>query len=118
MPDPWLTTALKAIPWSMLWAQAPAIIDASRKLFVRARDLKSAPPASERTRDADGLETRLAALEQNERSQAALLEQIASQTEQLTLGLAVLAARVRLVLAVAAAALGVAILLVVWMLLR
>lgn len=115
MPAPWLATALKAIPWSILWEQAPAIIDASRKLFVRAREFKSAP---ERAPDAGGVEARLAALEQNERSQAALLEQIAAQTEQLTLGLEVLAARVRLALALGAAALAVAALAALWVLLR
>lgn len=95
MSAPWLATALKAIPWSVLWTQAPAIIDASRKLFIRSRDSKP-----------------------EERSQAALVEQIAAQIEQLTLALEVVAARVRLALSLSVMALVIALLLGVWVLLR
>lgn len=118
MPAPWLTTALKVIPWSVLWAQAPAIIDASRKLWVRARESKSVTATPERPVDAGGIDVRLAALESNEKSQAALLEQIAAQIEGLTLGLEVIAARVRLALGLSAAALVIAGSLALWVLLR
>jgi len=112
MPAPWLATALKAIPWSVLWAQAPAIIEASRKLFVRARDTTPAGPAL------GDIEARVAALETNERSQAALVEQIAAQMEQLTLALEVVAARVRLALGLAVAALLAAGAVGLWVALR
>jgi len=114
MHSPWLTTALKAIPWSVLWAQAPTIIDASRKLLDRWRDAKSAGPAG----NSGALNARLAALEQNEKSQAVLLQQFAAQTESLTLALEVVAARLRLALALSLAALVVALAAGVWVLLR
>lgn len=103
MPAPWLAAALKAIPWSTLLSQAPTLIEHSRKLFTRA-----ASPGATASPQPDVLaeiRTRLDALDVNARTQAELLRQITEQMQRLTLGLEVVAARTRLALWLAAAAL-------------
>lgn len=104
MPAPWLAAALKAIPWSTLLSQAPTLIEHSRKLFTRASASSNATSAPQPDVLAE-IRTRLDALDGNSRTQAELLRQITEQMQRLTLGLEVVAARTRLALWLAAAAL-------------
>ena len=103
MPAPWLAAALKAIPWSTLLSQAPTLIEHSRKLFTRTPPTN--PPASPQPDVLAEIRTRLDVLDGNSRTQAELLRQITEQMQRLTLGLEVVAARTRLALWLAAAAL-------------
>ena len=103
MPAPWLAAALKAIPWSTLLSQAPTLIEHSRKLFTRAPSPNAT--GSPQPDVLAEIRTRLDALDGNSRTQAELLRQITEQMQRLTLGLEVVAARTRLALWLAAAAL-------------
>jgi len=100
MAVPWLA-ALKAVPWSTLLSQAPTLIEHSRKLFTRA----STPIATPTPDALSEIRARLDTLDSNTRTQAELLRQIAEQMQRLTLGLEVVAARTRLALWLALAAL-------------
>lgn len=67
-----------AVPWAALLAFTPQLIDLSRELVKRAR---STPVVSGRATpdDPTDLAQRLAALEENERRQAELVERMAEQ---------------------------------------
>lgn len=99
----WIAAALKAIPWSTLLSQAPTLIEHSRKLFTRTPppSASAAPPPDVLTE----IRARLDTLDGNSRTQAELLRQVTEQMQRMTLGLEVIAARTRLALWLAAAAL-------------
>ena len=71
------------VPWKQIIDWAPQIITLSRELLARARTSGSAAPAA-RTTDSPDLNARIAALEENERRQAELVDRMATQIEQLT----------------------------------
>jgi hypothetical protein len=71
------------VPWTQIIDWAPQIITLSRELLTRARASKTAGPAA-RTPDPTDLGARIAALEENERRQAELVDRMATQIEQLT----------------------------------
>ena len=111
MGIPWLT-ALKAIPWDTILANAPSILRSTDALLSETK-VRSPAPASRN--DLQALADRVTALEQRDRQTAELLTKISTQVAALTTAGEVLEARVRwlLVLAIAAAVMSVLALLVV-----
>lgn len=105
MPIPWLA-ALKVIPWGTLLAGAPALARAADALLSGAK-ARSSDRAS--TSDLQSLAARVAFLEQQDRADAEMLKQVADQMAALTTASEVLAARLRWVLVLSIAALGVAV---------
>jgi hypothetical protein len=112
MALPW-HLALKAIPWSAILANAPALAQSARALLSETgarRDARESPAAM------DTLAERIAALERRDRDTAELVAQLVAQNTALMTATEVLVARVRWLLvatglaaALAAAAMGVAI---------
>jgi hypothetical protein len=84
--------ALKAIPWRVLIAGAPAIAKAANVLLAANRP-PDTPSAS--ADDLRLLAHRVSALEAQDRANAKLLKQIADQVDALTTATEVLAARLR-----------------------
>jgi hypothetical protein len=92
------------VPWKQLIMFAPQIIDLSRELLGRARGKPTATPLT-RAADEGDLSQRVAALEENERRQAELVERMATQQADLSRAVVALHRRQRwLVAAVAALA--------------
>ena len=71
------------VPWKQIIDWAPQIITLSRELLTRSRTTRPAGPPA-RTADSTDLGARIAALEENERRQAELVDRMATQIEQLT----------------------------------
>lgn len=112
MAWPWLTIAVKSIPWTTLVRRAPDIIDAAGDLLASR---KAGHVAAKTETQLGDLEQRLASLESNDRETAEVVNQIAAQTQDLTNGLGILAAKVRvlsvllaLTLVLAIVAIGIA----------
>ena len=92
------------VPWQQLIMFAPQIIDLSRELLGRARGKPAATPLA-RAADEGDLSQRVAALEENERRQAELVERMATQQADLSRAVVALHRRQRwLVVAVVALA--------------
>jgi uncharacterized coiled-coil protein SlyX len=74
------------VPWVQIFRLMPSILEVSRELLKRTRRLPT--PDAEAARGegaaAGSLESRISALEQNERSQAELITSMADQLSQLT----------------------------------
>jgi hypothetical protein len=97
----WLSVAAKTIPWSTLIRRAPEIIEASTMLLARRKgDQAAKRSAAETESQIDALRDRLDTLEIHDQENAKLVEQIAEQLQDLTNGVEVVAARVRLLLVV------------------
>ena len=80
------------VPWVQIVQFMPSILELSRELLKRSRRM-SPPPAPAVTTGASttaALETRIAALEENERRQAELVTNIAEQLAQLTVAVTAL----------------------------
>ena len=93
MAWPWLTVAVKTIPWSTLVGRAPDIIDAASRLLGS----RKASHAAAKTESQLGeLQERLASLESHDQETAKVVNQIAEQTRDLTTGIEILAAKLRL----------------------
>ena len=110
MAWPWLAVAAKSIPWTTLLRRAPDIIDAAASLLASRKAGQDAERAAARTDSQLGeLEERLENLESHDRETAEVVNQIAEQTRDLTNGISILAAKVRLlsVLLVLTAALAI-----------
>lgn len=116
MAWPWLTIAVKSIPWTTLVRRAPDIIDAAGDLLASRKTDQAAEEVAAKTESQLGdLEQRLANLESHDRETAEVVNQIAVQTQDLTNGLGILAAKVRvlsllvvLTLVLAIVAIGIA----------
>lgn len=96
-----------AVPWAQIIQWAPQIISLSRDLLTRSR----APRAETLVRAADpeNLASRVAALEENERRQAELVERMAEQQAQLSRAVVTLHRRQRaMMIAIAVLAAAVA----------
>ena len=97
----WVSVAAKTIPWSTLIRRAPEIIEASATLLARRKGAQTAERAAAETESQiDTLRERLDTLETHDQENAKLVEQIAEQLQDLTNGVEVVAARVRLLLVV------------------
>lgn len=97
MAWPWLTVAVKTIPWGTLVRRAPDIIDAASGLLASRKAGQAAEDATARTASQlDDLHERLASLESHDQDTAEVVNQIAEQTRDLTNGIGILAAKVRL----------------------
>lgn len=97
MAWPWLAIAAKSIPWATLVRRAPDIIDAAASLLASRKSGQAADNAAKRAEtQVDGLERRIERLESTDRSTAEVVNQIAEQTRDLTSGIEILAAKVRL----------------------
>ena len=96
MAWPWLTVAVKTIPWTTLVRRAPDIIDAAASLLTSRKASQAADHAAAKTESQLGeLQERLANLESHGQESAEVVNQIARQTQDLTTGLGILAAKVR-----------------------
>jgi hypothetical protein len=103
-----------AVPWLQIVQLVPSIVEVSRELLKRTKRLPE-PGSAPMPQDADALAQRVLMLEENERRQAELVNQMAQQISNLTRALTALhrqtlwlggAAIVALVLAIVA--LGIA----------
>jgi hypothetical protein len=110
MALPW-HLALRAIPWTAILANAPALAQSARALLSEARRSSPESPAK-----LDTLAERVAALEQRDRETAEVIAQLVAQNTALMTATEVLVARVRwllvassIAIVVAAAAIGVAV---------
>lgn len=95
-----------AVPWVQIIQWAPQIISLSRDLLNRSRNT---PPAQALVRpaDPDSVPARVAALEENERRQAELVDRMAAQQAELAKAVVTLHRRQRaLVIAVVVLAIG------------
>jgi hypothetical protein len=93
------------IPWKQLLVFTPQIIDLSRELLRRVRG-NPKEGALARAADAGDLGQRVAALEENERRQAELVERMATQQAELSRAVVVLHRRQRWLIAVVAVLAG------------
>jgi hypothetical protein len=104
MAWPWLAIVARNIPWTELARRAPQIISASSELLNKrsaaARQEFRHPPDEE---DEKEMAQRIRALEQRDAENARVVEQLAEQTRDLSEGLQVVAARLRLLTWVVAA---------------
>jgi hypothetical protein len=87
---------LKAVPWSMILANAPAVVEGARKLLDKRRS-----PGQAADDDA-GVAERVAALESRERRMIELIESLARSNQQLIEAIDVLRRRARVALGVSA----------------
>jgi len=95
-----------AVPWTQIIQWAPQIIGLSRDLLNRQRNPKTGE-ALVRPADPDSVPARVAALEENERRQAELVDRMAAQQAELSKAVVVLHRRQRgLIIAVAVLAIG------------
>lgn len=96
----WLT-ALKALPWGTILSQAPTVVDAANRLLnqTRRRHPESGAPG-----EFESLQERIAALEEHDRADAAVLKQLAEEVAVLARASQVMAIRTRLVLWLSVAA--------------
>ena len=76
------------LPWLQIVQLVPSILDVSRELLRKSRSLP--PPAVDVTDMGDAAAPRLARLEENERRQAELINQMAEQIAQLTRAVTIL----------------------------
>ncbi|HZM61414.1 MAG TPA: hypothetical protein VFB85_16500 [Vicinamibacterales bacterium] len=100
MRIPW-RLALKAIPWSTILANAPAILRSANAMLSETK-VRSGAAASRN--DVQALADRIAVLEQRDRDTAELVTRISAQVAALTTAGEVLEARARWLLAMAVAA--------------
>ncbi len=110
MAWPWLTVAVKTIPWATLVRRAPDIIDAAGSLLTSRKASQTADHVAAKAESQLGeLQERLDNLESHDQETAKVVNQIAEQTRDLTNGVGILAAKVRLlsVLLVVTAALAI-----------
>jgi hypothetical protein len=106
MGNPWFT-ALKAIPWDTILANAPAILRSTEALLS---ETKARPPAAPSRNDMQALSDRVAVLEQRDRETAELLARISTHVAALTTAGEVLQARARWLLLMGIAALAMSLL--------
>jgi hypothetical protein len=98
------------VPWKQLLAFTPQILDLSRELLERARVTKPAAKLV-RAEDPANLAARIAALEENERRQAELVERMATQQARLSNAVTVLHRNQWILISVVVVLVGV----VVWL---
>ncbi len=93
----WLAVAAKSIPWGTILRRAPDIIDAASSLLATRKTKRAADEATSQTEEQLGqIRERLNYLEDHEQETAKVVNQLAQQTQDLTNGMEVLAAKIRL----------------------
>lgn len=93
----WLTVAAKTIPWGTIVRRAPDIIDAAGSLLAKREAKRAAGEAALQTEtQLAQLRERLSELEDHDQQTARVINQIAQQTRDLSVGMEVLAAKVRI----------------------
>ena len=105
MPISWLT-ALKALPWGTILSQAPTVVDAANRLLSQTKRTRSQPGSLD---DLETLKERVAALEQHDEADAAVIKQLAEQVAEVSRVSQVMARRLRMVLLLAVVAVITAI---------
>lgn len=103
MAWPWLAIVARTIPWTELARRAPDIINASSELLHKrqaaaGKEFRNVPDEADEREMAE----RIRALERRDAENARLIEQLAKQTRDLSEGVQVLAARLRLLMWVVA----------------
>ncbi len=105
----WLTVAAKTIPWGTIVRRAPDIIDAAGSLMTKRSEKRSAERSAARTESQlSEIQSRLSELESRDQDTAEVVNQIAQQIRDITIGMEVLAAQVRLLTIFLAATLIIA----------
>jgi hypothetical protein len=93
----WLTVAAKTIPWGTIVRRAPDIIDAASSLLTKREAKRTAENAATQTEtQLTEIRSRLGDLEKRDQETAKVVNQIAQQTRDISVGMQVLAAKVRL----------------------
>lgn len=113
----WLTVAAKSIPWATIVRRAPDIIDAASSLLATRKAKRAAENVASQTEtQLSEIRERLSDLEDHDQETAKVVNQIAQQTRDISIGMEVLAAKIRLLtvlfgatLIVAVIAIGIAI---------
>jgi uncharacterized coiled-coil protein SlyX len=115
MALPWLSIVVRSVPWAELVRRAPQIIAASSQLLDK-RNATAGQRAAIIPDEADEieLERRISSLEEQDAEHARVFEQLAKQTQDLSVGLQVLAARLRLLTFAFAAVLVLGVLAAVY----
>lgn len=106
------------VPWTQLLRWAPEIITISRELMQRARKTPSAETGLVRADDHHDLAARIAALEENERRQAELVERMAEQQAALARAVLAIHARERWLIGGVMALAAIVAALIAWITLR
>jgi hypothetical protein len=78
------------VPWLQIVQLVPSIVDVSRELLKRTKQMPPAPEAGPVPHDSDELIRRVLRLEENERRQAELVNEMAQQLANLTRALTAL----------------------------
>jgi hypothetical protein len=104
MAWPWLAIVARTVPWTELARRAPQIIAASSELLHKrqaaaGKEFRTTPDEA----DEQEMAERIRALERRDAENARLVEQLAEQTRDLSEGLQVVAARLRLLTWIVAA---------------
>lgn len=89
---------LKAVPWSVILANAPALVDGARKLLDKKRS--AGYEARGGGEEAGSVEHRLALLENRERKMLELIESLAASNQQMIEAIAALRQRARVILGI------------------
>lgn len=105
---------LKAVPWSTIISNAPAVVDRARKMLDRGSAQSSTRSAGDTS--PEGLQRRVAELEERQRKMVELIETLASSNEEMTKALGYLRLRTafnfKLNIALVVAVVGLALKLV------
>jgi hypothetical protein len=106
---------VKALPWRMIIANAPKVVDAARGVYEARRRAASLPeirtaPRGDTTRE---IEFAVATLEEHATRQAAVVAQLATQVEAMAGAIEVMRRRLALALTACLVASGLAILFAV-----
>lgn len=108
----WLAV-LKVVPWSTVLNQAPGVVEAANKLLTNSKRKKA---ELNTTNELEALRNRIAALEEQDQADAAVIKQLADEAANIAAATHIIAVRVRAAVLFAAAAILVAILALVMVL--
>lgn len=110
MAWPWLSVAVKSIPWAAIVRRAPDIINAASSLLATRKAARAAESVAVQTEtQLDEIRVRLSDLESHDQETAEVINQIAQQTRDISIGMEVLAAKIRLLTVLLGATLIIAV---------
>jgi hypothetical protein len=92
----WLGVVAKHVPWGEIVRRTPDILAASTRLLERQKDAPQGRNTVPEDASLARIETRLAELKTRDLEHAEVIEQMAAQLRELSVGMEVLAARIRL----------------------